>query len=127
MRRVLGLLVHGTFRSSGLGDHSFYSFSEDHLNVFRIENPSNKFEGMSEFGINISARILTPEQPSRILLRTPWEAIFEMIQRDPDAIYKFTKDPRSEYNSRGKRKFINPEFLTRIFQNIYAMEIVEIR
>jgi restriction system protein len=94
-KTVLGFMEHGQFRTSGIPDQNFYTFSKNYLHVVRVENPTNEIEGMSEFGVCISAQILTPERHSQLVLRTPWEAIFEAIQSDPASIYQFSKDPRA--------------------------------
>lgn len=94
-RRVIGLLENGMVRSEGLGSHSFNNFSSEYLHVARAINPSNAIEGLSDFGVTISAEILGPDQNACLLLRTPWERIFQEIQDDPSSIYRFSTDPRA--------------------------------
>ncbi len=95
---AFGILQHGRIQSiekSIYSFHSFHSFAEEHLGVWVIENPSDIIEEFTDFGITISAKIITQERPAQILLRTPWEAIFRQITDDPESIFRFTKDPRA--------------------------------
>lgn len=94
-RRTLGLLANGQTRQFTGTIHSFYSFAQEFLKVQRIDSGSGAIEEFSNLIITIKAQVTTSEAPAQVLLRTPWEAIFQEIIRDPSRLYRFTKDPRA--------------------------------
>ena len=94
-RETLGLLEHGRIREFTGGAHSFYSFAQEHLDAERINDASGAIEEFSDIVITLQAQILSPRTSPQLLLRTPWEAIFQEIMQDPSKIFRFTKDPRS--------------------------------
>ncbi len=94
-RETLGLLEHGRTQRFTERSHSFYSFAQEHLDAERINDASGVIEEFSDIVITLQAQILTQRTPPQLLLRTPWEAIFQEIMQDPSKLFRFTKDPRS--------------------------------
>lgn len=94
-REALGLLENGQLRTYEGVRHSIVTFAENHLSVHRLEDPSDLIEEFHDLSIVISAEILAQNQPTQILLRTPWEAIFREIMEEPERLFRFKKDPRA--------------------------------
>jgi len=92
---TLALLENGRTKRFTNHTHSFFSFAVEHLMAERAEHPSDTIEEFSDFGITIQAQILTPDTPAQSLIRTPWEAIFQEISRDPNSLFRFKDDPRA--------------------------------
>lgn len=92
---TVGLFENGRMRRYDNLAHSFYSFSGEHLGLERIEYPSNEIEHFQDFGITIQSQILSASSNAKLLLRTPWEAIFQEIIRNPEHLFNFRSDPRA--------------------------------
>lgn len=92
---TLGLFENGRIRRFENFNHSFYSFSGEHLGVERMDHPSEEIEQFQDFGITLQSQILSASSNSQVLLRTPWEAIFREIIVNPAAIFHFRDDPRA--------------------------------
>lgn len=92
---TLGLFENGRARQFEGFRHSFYSFSGEHLGVERIEHPSEEIEEFQDFGITLQSQILSESSNAQLLLRTPWEAIFQEIIKNPANLFRFRDDPRA--------------------------------
>lgn len=93
--QTLGIVEHGQTKKFSNHTHSFFSFASEHLAVYAVEHQSNNIEEFSDFGITIQAQILTPNSTSQLLLRTPWEAIFQEVIQDRNRLFRFKEDPRA--------------------------------
>jgi restriction system protein len=92
---TFGLFENGRTRQFEGVRHSFYSFSGEHLDVERIEHPSEEIEEFQDFGITLQSQMLSESSNAQLLLRTPWEAIFQKIVQNPNSLFHFKDDPRA--------------------------------
>lgn len=92
---TIGLFENGRVKQHEGFRHSFYSFSSEHLDIERKEHPSKEIEEFQDFGITLQAQMLSEGGKSQLLLRTPWEAIFHEIIKDPASLFHFRDDPRA--------------------------------
>lgn len=76
--------------------HSFLTFSEKELGLFRLQYKDEELQVAFGFDLSINGLILKGSSvPASMLLRPAWEAIFDILAKNPAELFRFSQDFRA--------------------------------